>query len=110
MHEARGLDVNPTTIANFKKANDQESVDVLTTIHNDEITHVTCGQKWFTFILAQFGLEEDRYSIFHSIVRQHFKGLLKPPFNTIDRLTAGLDEQYYLPLSFEPPSTPDKQN
>lgn len=30
VHEARGLDVNPTTIMKFKNAKDAESVDILT--------------------------------------------------------------------------------
>lgn len=36
--EARGLDVNPMTIEKFRKNKDFESVKVLETIHNDEIT------------------------------------------------------------------------
>ena len=38
VHEARGLDVNPTTIAKFRAAADHDSVKVLETIHHDEIT------------------------------------------------------------------------
>jgi uncharacterized ferritin-like protein (DUF455 family) len=38
VHEARGLDVNPTTIAKFRAAGDLESVKVLEVIHHDEIT------------------------------------------------------------------------
>jgi hypothetical protein len=36
---------------------------------------------------------------FHSLVRQHFKGLTKPPFNVDARAKAGFDETWYLPLS-----------
>lgn len=36
--EARGLDVNPMTIEKFRKNKDFDSVKVLETIHNDEIT------------------------------------------------------------------------
>ncbi len=38
VHEARGLDINPTTIAKFRAAGDQESVRVLEIILHDEIT------------------------------------------------------------------------
>lgn len=34
MHEARGLDVNPNTIARFVKAGDTESVEKLKIIHS----------------------------------------------------------------------------
>ncbi|KAJ3223965.1 hypothetical protein HK099_000449 [Clydaea vesicula] len=95
IHEARGLDVNPQTIAKFAKAQDQESVRILNIIHNDEIGHCAIGQKWFTHITSNLPdntlpsecfrenssdliqLEKkraDRYQIFHSIVRKHFRG------------------------------------
>ncbi len=38
VHEARGLDVNPTTIKKFENAGDPDSVETLTVIHLDEIT------------------------------------------------------------------------
>ncbi|KAI9193662.1 uncharacterized protein BJ171DRAFT_524746 [Polychytrium aggregatum] len=97
VHEARGLDVNPQTISKFAKAGDSQSVEKLEIIHQDEITHVACGQRWFTWITALQGV--DRYETFHGIVRDHFRGPLKPPFNQEDRLRAGLDCNFYLPLS-----------
>jgi len=33
------------------------------------------------------------------LVRQHFKGALKPPFNRDGRNAAGLGEHYYAPLA-----------
>jgi uncharacterized ferritin-like protein (DUF455 family)/nitrite reductase/ring-hydroxylating ferredoxin subunit len=45
VHEARGLDVNPTTIKKFENAADQASVETLTIIHLDEITHVSVGHR-----------------------------------------------------------------
>jgi uncharacterized ferritin-like protein (DUF455 family) len=39
VHEARGLDVNPGTIARFKRAGDEETVKVMEVIHADEVTH-----------------------------------------------------------------------
>ncbi|KAJ3001038.1 hypothetical protein HKX48_003160, partial [Thoreauomyces humboldtii] len=109
VHEARGLDVNPATIRRFKLAEDEESVKFLEEIHRDEITH---GQRWFTWITSQQLKEEelcenkkdgprnqDRYEQFHALVRTHFRGPLKPPFNDRDRLVAGLDAQFYMPLA-----------
>ncbi|KAI8620020.1 hypothetical protein BC830DRAFT_1059739 [Chytriomyces sp. MP71] len=100
VHEARGLDVNPQTISRFEKAGDADSVVLLTEIHHDEVTHVAAGQRWFSWICEREGRE--KYTTFHSLVRENFKGLLKPPFNEADRARAGLDLQYYMPLSMDP--------
>lgn len=97
VHEARGLDVNPSTIEKFRKAEDFESVEKLKQIHRDEITHVAAGQRWFSYICALKGV--DRYKTFHDIVKNLFWGSLRPPFNERDRLEAGLDQNYYLPLA-----------
>ncbi|KAI8905228.1 hypothetical protein EDD86DRAFT_258373 [Gorgonomyces haynaldii] len=97
VHEARGLDVNPSTIKKFQNQKDTETVAHLERIHNDEITHVAKGQKWFSWICSI--TKQDRYPLFHDLVRKHFRGYLKPPFNAHDRMIAGLDPQYYLPLT-----------
>lgn len=96
VHEARGLDVNPKTIQKFISAGDSESVTSLQKIHSDEIGHVAIGQKWFTVLCGE---SADRYETFHGLVRKHYYGYLKPPFNEEDRAKAGLDVQYYIPLS-----------
>ncbi|KAA6428116.1 MAG: oxidoreductase transition metal ion binding [Trebouxia sp. A1-2] len=36
---------------------------------------------------------------FHGLVRAHFKGSLKPPFNEEARAAAGFGPEWYLPLS-----------
>ena len=46
----RGLDVHPKTIQRFEAQGDHESVRLLRQIYEDEITHVSCGLKWFTYI------------------------------------------------------------
>jgi uncharacterized ferritin-like protein (DUF455 family) len=97
VHEARGLDVNPQTIQKFARTQDQESVDLLEIIHNDEITHVACGERWFKYVCDH--LNVNRYKYFHDTVKQHFRGPLKPPFNEEDRLKAGLDPMYYRPVA-----------
>lgn len=91
--EARGLDVNPLTIEKFRKGGDLESVKMLEVIHNDEITHVTTGHRWFTWICEKLGL--DPVETFRKEVRENFKGRVKGPFNTKDRLKAGMSEDYY---------------
>ncbi|THH00840.1 hypothetical protein EW145_g7024 [Phellinidium pouzarii] len=99
VHEARGLDVNPATIAKFAKQGDTESVAALTIIHNDEVTHVTAGHRWFTFVCAEQGV--DPVPTFREEVKRHFSGRLKGPFNMIDREKAGLTRDFYEDLAGE---------
>lgn len=97
VHEARGLDVNPMTIDKFRKAGDGDSVKSLEVIHNDEITHVTTGHRWLTWICQQE--ETDAVHIFRLNVQEHFRGALKGPFNDEARMQAGMDRRYYENLS-----------
>ncbi|KKZ61089.1 hypothetical protein EMCG_04285 [[Emmonsia] crescens] len=93
VHEARGLDVNPMTIQKFRNAGDMESVATLEIIHNDEITHVTTGHRWLSWICEQEGT--DAVQVFRENVRRHFKGPLRGPFNVEDREKAGMDRRWY---------------
>ncbi|KAI1820843.1 hypothetical protein F4861DRAFT_34819 [Xylaria intraflava] len=97
VHEARGLDINPLTIEKFRVAGDMESVDVMTIIHNDEITHVTTGHRWLTWICQHEGT--DPVQVFRANVRKHFRGAIKGPFNTDARQQAGMDNSYYEDLA-----------
>jgi uncharacterized ferritin-like protein (DUF455 family) len=36
---------------------------------------------------------------FHAIVRHHFRGVLKPPFNDEARARAGFGPEWYMPLT-----------
>ncbi|KAH8109615.1 DUF455-domain-containing protein [Phellopilus nigrolimitatus] len=99
VHEARGLDVNPATIAKFAKQGDDASVAALTVIHNDEVTHVTAGHRWFTFVCGEQGV--DPVETFREEVRRHFSGRLKGPFNVDDREKAGLTRDFYEDLAGE---------
>ena len=93
VHEARGLDVNPLTIAKFQRAGDEDSVKSLNVIHNDEITHVTTGHRWLTWICNEEEL--DAIQVFRTNVLKHFRGALKGPFNDEARLQTGMDRRYY---------------
>lgn len=93
VHEARGLDVNPMTIQKFRNAGDSESVKALDVIHNDEITHVTTGHRWLTWICDKEGT--DPVQIFRGNVKKHFRGPIRGPFNEEARLQAGMDRSWY---------------
>ena len=99
VHEARGLDVNPNTIAKFRAAGDAESVQVLEIIHLDEITHVTAGHRWFTWVCERE--QCNPVPRFREEVRLHFGGKVKGPFNEEDRRKAGLTMEYYEDLRGE---------
>ncbi|XP_041460558.1 uncharacterized protein LOC121411775 [Lytechinus variegatus] len=98
VHEARGLDVHPKTQERFRRQSDAESVEILDTIYNDEITHVAAGLKWFTYVCRHSYPPIDCIPKFHELVRTHFRGHLKPPFNEEGRETAGMSKEWYLPL------------
>ena len=94
--EARGLDVTPGMIKMFQKAEDPDSVAALQTIYAEEVGHVAFGSKWFHFLCGRENCDpKDR---FHKLVKQHFKGALKPPFNDEKRAEAGIPLDFYWPL------------
>lgn len=51
VHEARGLDVLPTTISRFRNGGDDCTADLLeTVVYPEEITHCAAGVKWFKYL------------------------------------------------------------
>jgi uncharacterized ferritin-like protein (DUF455 family) len=95
--EARGLDVTPAMIARLGRFGDAASAAVLQVIYDDEIGHVATGLRWFAWLCAERGSEP--VVTYQQLVRRHFTGALKPPFNRSGRDAAGLAEHYYGPLS-----------
>ncbi|KAG6898842.1 hypothetical protein C0993_003644, partial [Termitomyces sp. T159_Od127] len=93
VHEARGLDVNPGTIERFRRAGDAASVAVMEVIHADEVTHVTAGHRWFTWLCARDGV--DAVPAFRDEVRRGWRGAVKGPFNVADRERAGMTREFY---------------
>lgn len=94
--EARGLDVSPVMIANLEAAGDGASAEIMKIIYRDEKGHVAVGAKWFRFLCGQAALPPE--PTFHDLVRRHFRGSLKPPFNDRARSEAGLTPGFYKPL------------
>lgn len=95
--EARGLDVSPAMIAELAAAGDAASAAVLEVIYRDEKGHVACGARWFRWLCEQAGLAPE--PTFHGLVRHHFKGPIKPPFNDRARAEAGLAPGFFKPLA-----------
>lgn len=95
--EARGLDVTPAIIDSLTRAGDHESVDVLHIILRDEVGHVATGRRWFQVAAQAMGHEAGPW--WQELVRTHFKGELKRPFNGLSRELAGLPSDWYEPLA-----------
>ena len=143
VHEARGLDVLPSTIGKFRKNGDDASADLLElVIYPEEVTHCAAGVRWFTHLhetgehLKNKSEEEEEEEVkkenenavsgvdvvagiphgaslldrFHAIVRHHFSGVLKPPFNDEARARAGFGPEWYMPLSVLRPTPPAAEN
>lgn len=91
--EARGLDVTPDMIEKLRRQGDADSVAVLETIYREEIDHVAAGQRWFRFECARRGVEP--IATYRDLVRRHFRGGLKPPFNRVARDRAGFAAAFY---------------
>ncbi len=95
--EARGLDVTPGMIEIFRTAKATDTVAALETIYAEEVGHVAYGQKWFNFLCGRADI--DPKETFHALVRKHFHGALKPPFNEEKRAEAGIPPDFYWPLA-----------
>jgi uncharacterized ferritin-like protein (DUF455 family) len=95
--EARGLDVTPGMIAVFSAAGEAGAVAALEVIYREEVAHVAYGSKWFNWLCGRDGL--DPKEAFHTLVRRHFHGALKPPFNEEKRAEAGIPPDFYWPLA-----------
>ncbi len=94
--EARGLDITPPMIEKAIDMGDQATADILRIIYRDEKRHVAFGAKWFRYLCDRSGDNPER--LFQTLVRRHFRGPLKPPFNDRARSEAGLTPGFYRPL------------
>ena len=97
--EARGLDVTPAMIVKLQAAEDHASAAMLQMIYDEEIGHVAIGKRWFDYLCAQRGLSPPE--TWQNLVRRHFKGRLKPPFNDAARREAGFPADFYAALAAE---------
>jgi uncharacterized ferritin-like protein (DUF455 family) len=94
--EARGLDVTPATIERFESAGDRVTARILTRIVTDEIRHVRAGSEWFESACKAARCVPE--TTWQALVRTHFRGAVKPPFNDSARDSAGLTRDYYQAL------------
>jgi uncharacterized ferritin-like protein (DUF455 family) len=109
VHEARGLDVAPLMRGKLTGGGeDAGSPAILDANVQDEITHVGTGVRWLRWVAAREGVEAA--PLFHALVRAHFRGPLRPPFNDAFRQKADMTPDWYLPLAAAPaPGAEEKE-
>jgi uncharacterized ferritin-like protein (DUF455 family) len=89
--EARGLDVTPGMIERLETAGDIETSRILAIILDEEVRHVEIGSHWFRVCCDQRGLEPE--STFLGLLKEHFSGSLRGPFNIPARMKAGFTQR-----------------
>jgi uncharacterized ferritin-like protein (DUF455 family) len=94
--EARGLDVTPAMLERVRQTGDRRGAVILDRVLDDEIRHVRMGVKHFLVWAESQSIAPD--SLWKSLVRQHFSGQLKEPFNDSARRSAGLPRDWYASL------------
>ena len=95
--EARGLDVTPAMLERVVAQGDSSGARILKRILDDEIRHVAFGASHFSRLCKNRSLEPVAH--WKTLVKQHFRGGLKPPFNDSARSAAGLSLDYYTGLA-----------
>jgi len=95
--EARGLDVTPAMLERVEAAGDTGGAKILARILDDEIRHVGLGTKHFLRCADMVQARPE--SFWQSLVKQHFRGAIKPPFNDSARLAAGLSREFYTAIA-----------
>ena len=69
-------------------------------IHADEVTHVTSGHRWFSWLCEKEG-GVDPVLAFRDEVKRGWRGDVKGPFNVEDREKAGMTREFYEDLRGE---------
>lgn len=83
----------------FAAAGDAAALAALTTIHAEEVHHVSYGAKWFHFPCGR--TDQDPKVVFLTLVQRHFHGALHTPFNREKRAIAGIPPDFCWPLAAE---------
>ena len=86
----------PQRIHKVKSVGDESSAGILQIIMEDEVGHVATGKRCFDFVCECE--QRDPISNWQGLVRQYFKGNLKPPFNIEARTAAKFSAAFYGPL------------
>jgi uncharacterized ferritin-like protein (DUF455 family) len=106
VHEARGLDTAPGFRARLEGAGDTESAGVLAANVAQEVVHVARGRAWLQWLADAGGRGAAAPALYVALVRRHFHGVLRPPFDEAARDAAGLTREWWGPLTVKPEGGP----
>jgi uncharacterized ferritin-like protein (DUF455 family) len=81
-----------------RDAGDHNGAKILSRILDDEIRHVAAGTKHFLHCAEAAQKEPESY--WQALVKRHFRGIVKPPFNDSARLAAGLSREFYAAIAY----------
>jgi uncharacterized ferritin-like protein (DUF455 family) len=87
--EARGLDVTPAMRDKLRHHGDVRAAAILDIILRDEVGHVMIGNRWYTRLCTERGVEP--IATFEHLMQEH-DALVRPPFNRPARLAGGFSE------------------
>jgi uncharacterized ferritin-like protein (DUF455 family) len=88
--EARGLDVTPGMIERLRSVGDSETIAALEVILAEEVRHVAIGTHWFNFCCKREN--KPPAETFLELLRSHFTGSIRGPFNLAARTEAGFTQ------------------
>ncbi len=88
--EARGVDAVPEMQKKLQASNDSRAIEILDIIHQDEIKHVSYGDKWFKYCCNQQNL--DPIKTFFQLFIHYDAPKIRGPFNRNDRKKAGFSD------------------
>ena len=89
--EARGLDVVPGLRTKLIQAGDINVGPILDIVMRDEIGHVAIGNRWFSYLCTQRGMEPE--AAYAELVAEYNAVPHRGPFNLEARRQAGFSEQ-----------------
>ena len=89
--EARGLDAIPPLRAKLAQAGDRDAAAILDIILRDEIGHVEIGNRWYSHLCQQSGLEPR--ATYAELAKRYRAPKPRGPFNIEARLKAGFTEE-----------------
>lgn len=88
--EARGLDAIPPLRAKLAQAGDMAAASILDVILHDEVGHVEVGNRWYSHLCQERGLEPR--ATFASLAAEYEAPTMRGPFNIDARRRAGFTD------------------
>lgn len=89
--EARGLDVTPSMIQQFKRAQDTQTAEILSQILEEEVAHVEAGSRWFRYLCDLRSMDPE--TTWFERVDYYLNGDVRCPVNLEDRRRAGFNKR-----------------